>query len=866
MTLKAPNLDDRRFDEIVEDARERIIQQCPEWTDLSPGDPGSTMLEAFAYLTDIMLYRLNLVPNKNYINFLSLIGTKLITPASASVMLQFSVDPVRSNATTIPKGTRVTTSRSDSGSKPPVFVTTEKVTIDSGETQVNVLARHGELIDAELLGTATGAPGLYMSLKRAPVISATGDDLDLVIGVEENKNELETSTPVVTYKNKIFRIWREVENFSNLDTDRFVYIADRLTGTINFAPAIYTKINNNELSDTAEALAEIPAKDREIRAWYCRGGGASGNVMANLLTVLKDAIPGVEVINLRPATGGRNTETLDNALTRGPQELHSLHRAVTARDFQLLAKRSSGAVNRAHAFTKAKLWSHADPGTVGVLLVPYIPEEQRQQGLISLETLQAYQTTDALHQIQKALDKRKPLGTTCVVDWARIKQVHVSFNLIVYREEKPEEVKQRVLHRLWKIINPINVAPDAKGWPFGKSLSTWDIFKIVGEESGVKTLTKVRLIVNESPDKNVTDLSADSFQEKTWYAVSNDSVFRSTNDAQGWESVGKFPGEKLILVKAFPKQATATGQPGLVALASNIEKSNSESALHISHDCGETWQVGLRTTFHVVDLAWVERNGIAVLLLATEKGLYELAINEDAVPHQILVDATKPTMGFYSVAVSTDVLGGTSVAVASDDDKGVYLSNDAGKNETFDNIGLSNKLIRVIAFQHYGANRYLWAGSAAIGNDPGNAGYRFRLTGAEKNIEGWLNFKTGWDAGGCRDFAFQGSKVFAASLRTGVLRLDINDEQPEWQSPDIKCGLPLRGRERLFQPTDAVVTSPNADLLLVSGIEGVYRSANLGDDYELTSSKEFLENVTLPNTWLFCSDQHDITVINEDEV
>ncbi len=866
MTLKAPNLDDRRFEDIVEDARQQIIQHCPEWTDLSPSDPGTTMLEAFAYLTDIMLYRLNLVPDKNYIKFLSLIGVKLISPASASVLLQFSISSSKTQAITIPKGTRVSTSRSDSGSKPPVFVTTETVSIESGKTEISVLARHCELIEAELLGTGSGAPGLGLNLKRTPVIAATGDALDLVIGVEALKDELQTSTSAVTYKNKVFRIWREVENFSNLDNNRHVYIADRLTGAINFSPSIYLRKNNNELTDKPEALAEIPIKEREIRAWYCRGGGATGNVMANLLTVLKDPIPGIEVTNPRPATGGRNAESLDNALIRGPQELHSLHRAVTARDFQLVAKRSSGAVNRAHAFTTAKLWAHAEPGTVGVLLVPYIPEDQRQQGLISLETCQAYQTDDALQQIQNALDKRKPLGTTCVVDWARIKQVHVSFNLIVYREEKPEEVKQRVLQRLWKIINPVNLTSDAKGWPFGKALSTWDIFKIVGEESGVKTLTKVRLIVNESPDKNVTDLSADSFQNKTWYAVSDDSVFRSTNNAQGWESVGKFPDEKLTLVKAFPKEATATGQPGLVALASNVKNSNSESALHISHNCGETWKVGLRTTFHVVDLAWVERNGIAVLLLATEKGLYELAINENAVPHQILVDASKPTLGFYSVAVSTDVLGGTSVAVVSDDDKGVYLSNDAGKSETFDNLGLSNKLIRVIAFQHYGANRYLWAGCAAIGNDPGNACYRFRLTGAEKNIEGWLNFKSGWDAGGCRDIAFQGSKVFAASLRTGVLRLDINDEQPEWLPPDIKCGLPLRGRDRLFQPTDAVVTSPNSDLLLVSGIEGVYRSSNIGNDYELTSSKEFLESVTLPNTWLFCSDEHNITVINEDEV
>ena len=89
------------------------------------------------------------------------------------------------------------------------------------------------------------------------------------------------------------------------------------------------------------------------------------------------------------------------------------------------------------------------------------------------------------------------------------------------------------------------------------------------------------------------------------------------------------------------------------------------SALHISHDCGETWEIGLRTTFLVSELAWVERQYVPVLLLATEKGLYELAIHEDAQPFQVLIDPKQPSLGFYSVAVSTDVWGGTCVAVAA---------------------------------------------------------------------------------------------------------------------------------------------------------------------------------------------------------
>ena len=102
------------------------------------------------------------------------------------------------------------------------------------------------------------------------------------------------------------------------------------------------------------------------------------------------------ITNPEAATGGRSAETLGNALLRGPQELHSLDRAVTARDFELVAMRSSGTVNRAKAFTRAALWAHAQPGTVGVLLVPEVPGTQDEVGRLTPEDLHKHQTDIAL--------------------------------------------------------------------------------------------------------------------------------------------------------------------------------------------------------------------------------------------------------------------------------------------------------------------------------------------------------------------------------------------------------------------------------------------------------------------------------------
>jgi predicted phage baseplate assembly protein len=83
MTLPVPNLDDRGFVDLVREARERIARTCPEWTDLSVHDPGTALVEVFAHLTEVMLYRLNRLPTKAYIEFLNLLGVSPHPPAAA---------------------------------------------------------------------------------------------------------------------------------------------------------------------------------------------------------------------------------------------------------------------------------------------------------------------------------------------------------------------------------------------------------------------------------------------------------------------------------------------------------------------------------------------------------------------------------------------------------------------------------------------------------------------------------------------------------------------------------------------------------------------------------------------------------------
>lgn len=74
MPLTLPQLDDRRYADLVEEARTLIPTYAPEWTNHNESDPGITLVEMFAFLTEMLLYRLNRVTDENLTTFLRLLN------------------------------------------------------------------------------------------------------------------------------------------------------------------------------------------------------------------------------------------------------------------------------------------------------------------------------------------------------------------------------------------------------------------------------------------------------------------------------------------------------------------------------------------------------------------------------------------------------------------------------------------------------------------------------------------------------------------------------------------------------------------------------------------------------------------------
>jgi predicted phage baseplate assembly protein len=108
MSFQPPSLDDRRFDDFVEEMIARIPAHTPEWTNPRLGDPGRTLIELFAWLGDALLYRANLVPERQRLVFLKLLGQPLkpARPATGVVALAYAQETVTA-VTSLAPGARI---------------------------------------------------------------------------------------------------------------------------------------------------------------------------------------------------------------------------------------------------------------------------------------------------------------------------------------------------------------------------------------------------------------------------------------------------------------------------------------------------------------------------------------------------------------------------------------------------------------------------------------------------------------------------------------------------------------------------------------------------------------------------------------
>ncbi|WP_284581383.1 putative baseplate assembly protein [Streptomyces sp. 2P-4] len=611
MALPAPRLDDRRFQQFVDDAKRFIQQRCPEWSDHNVSDPGVTLVEAVAHMADQLVYRLNRVPEKNHLAFLDLLGMTLFPPSAARAPVTFWLAAPQPEPVVLPAGTEVATGRTETdeavvfatdqdlalvpcelarlltqgageapadrtdevaaGADVPVFAAAPQpgdlllfglsaavpacaavlrvdsrvdgvgvdprqpplvweawtpdgwarceVSSDStgglnrpGEVVLHVPAghrvsrlggleagwvrcrvtaalpgqpfytssptvrdaaaftiggtvgaTHAEVVRGEPLGEAEGVPGQRVRLAQVPVVG------DAVVEVSDGEG---------------WQAWRCVPDFAASGPADRHFTLDATTGEIAFGPAV------REPDGSLRQFGAVPAKGAALRAArYAVGGGRAGNVARGAIQVLRSSVPYIaRVENREAARGGVDGETVAEARVRAPIALRAQERAVTARDYEELTRRAAPEAARIQC-----LAAGSDPAdgenAVRVLVVPQAVTDRG--GRLRFEQLVPGE--ELLARISAFLDERRPLGTRLAVGPPFYQGVTVVATVHCYRAAVADRVREEALDALYAYLDPLAGGALGRGWPFGRSLRSGEVFAALQRVPGVELVDEVLL-------------------------------------------------------------------------------------------------------------------------------------------------------------------------------------------------------------------------------------------------------------------------------------------------------------------------------------------------------------------------------------
>lgn len=613
MSLPSPNLDDRRFQDLVDDAKRLVQRRCPEWTDHNVSDPGVTLIETFAFMVDQLLYRLNRVPERHYVTFLNLLGVTPFPPTVAATDVTFWLSAARDTQVVVPAGTHVATVRTET-EEPITFETSDELiippatllrlmTVGAGGDPVDqtgelgaqswtpafadpptpddavlfglsepapscavllrmdwtvagrgvdptnpplaweawtetgwrgcvverdttgalnragevvlhvpsghiasvigrrragwlrcrliapapgqpffhapprlrsaeaaiiggtVRANHADVINEETLGLSEGVPGQRFTVRRPPIVAGDGS---LEIDVAEGEG---------------WSTWREVSSFAaSGPQDRHVTV-DRASGEVCFGPAV------RQPDGGIRQYGAVPPKAATIRiSAYRTGGGRRGNVAARSLTVLRDPVPFISTVtNRAAATGGVDGESVAEASVRGPLTLRTRERAVTAEDYEQLAREAAPEALRVRCVPVG-----GDSPTVRVLVVPALGEHaDSEDDSIRFAALRPRQET--LERIRDFLDSRRCVGTQVLVEPPFYQGVTVVAQVRARDRVATETLRRRALRALYDYLDPIGGGPDGTGWPFGRPIQSGEVHAVLQRVDGTDLVEDVRL-------------------------------------------------------------------------------------------------------------------------------------------------------------------------------------------------------------------------------------------------------------------------------------------------------------------------------------------------------------------------------------
>jgi predicted phage baseplate assembly protein len=342
---------------------------------------------------------------------------------------------------------------------------------------ITVAARHAVTVVNETLGRSDGSPGQTLRLLEGPLLAR--DPVKDHLVVTPPGGEPET--------------WTEVKDFGDSGPQDRHYVLDAADGTITLGPALL------QPDGSVYRFGAIPLKGSLFRfSRYQRGGGVLGNVPREMISVPKTSIPYVaRVVNRASAIGGRDAQSLDDAKLRAPQTLRTRTRAVTADDFEVLARQVNG-VERARCLAPWAQPGSATAPSPGQVRLAVLPQVDDPSGYIPPERMML--AAELKRSVESFLNERRLLGTTLEVIppdfvWvsidAKVRLPEQSSNAMLI------QVRRRAEAALYRYLNPYTGGPDGTGWTFGRDLHVSELYALLQRLPGIEFVDELRISVRK---------------------------------------------------------------------------------------------------------------------------------------------------------------------------------------------------------------------------------------------------------------------------------------------------------------------------------------------------------------------------------
>jgi hypothetical protein len=366
-----------------------------------------------------------------------------------------------------------------------------------------VWASQLQTVRDELLGSSNGEPRQSLRFTRAPVLRGEQIEVREIDGpraaveypllIEElaRAGIAESDVRVVSNQRsgaitEIWVPWREQPNLLFSGPGDRHYAVERSRGRLLFGDGVNGRIP--------------PAGANAVRAReYRSGGGDGGNLPAGAVAQVLSGVVVQNVSNPITTEGGANGEPEVAVLARGPLTLRNRRQALSADDYEALAREASPAVALSRALPAMRPGGLRAPGWVTVIIAPRSSAAEPQPSL------------ELRRRVREFLLARTPaaLAGRLAVVGPTYQNVGITAAVIPRSAGDAGAVVEAVRLALAGFLHPLTGGPDGAGWAGRHLVCVSDVAALVERIDGVDHADELRLVDRGVPTGDVLRVPAD---------------------------------------------------------------------------------------------------------------------------------------------------------------------------------------------------------------------------------------------------------------------------------------------------------------------------------------------------------------------